>query len=71
LKETQSQGTQHFFLGNPHGEENPEKNSSIIDFQYNAKTKDQNTKEYPRLSMRLSLLLLAIAASFKTCALDE
>jgi hypothetical protein len=39
LKETQSQGTQHFILGNPHGGENPTKTSSIIDFQYNAKTK--------------------------------
>jgi hypothetical protein len=38
LKETQSQGTQHFILGNPHGEENPTKTSSIIDCQYNAKT---------------------------------
>jgi hypothetical protein len=40
----QSQGTQHFILGNPHGGENPTKTSSIIDCQYNAKTKTKTPR---------------------------
>ena len=33
-----------FNLGNPHGGENPTKTSSIIYFQYNAKTKTKTPK---------------------------
>jgi hypothetical protein len=43
----------------------------MIDFQYNVKTKDKTTKKILGLSMCLSLLLLAIAATSKRCALVE
>jgi hypothetical protein len=33
-----------FILGNPHGRENPTKTSSIINCQYNAKTKTKPPK---------------------------
>jgi hypothetical protein len=45
MKETKSQGIQHFIPGSPHGGENPAKTFSIIYFQYNAKTKTKTPKK--------------------------
>jgi hypothetical protein len=54
-----------FYLGKPSRGRKPNKNYLNIDCQYKAKTKTkvQNNKEYPRLSMRLSLLLVISTTS--------
>ena len=49
MRETQSQDTQHLSWETLMGEET-QQNFLNIDSQYNAKTINQNTREYPRLS---------------------
>ena len=58
LKETQSQGTKHFIMGNPHGGENPTKTSLPIQCQdlrqnHQEKTRTEHTPLFSFLQLQL------------------